>query len=205
MKNIYGYIRVSTKEQNTDRQIVALSEYEKENGIKFKTIFTDKASGKDFDRPQYQGLKNILKSGDVVVIKELDRLGRNYDEIKIELAEMGANKIKVVILDLPQFNVDDPTLSSLLNNLVIELLSYIAQKEREKIRMRVNEGVANARAKGVKFGRPVRTLPKDFDKYYKKWKAKEITGIEFAKMMKVSKSTIYRYIEEWEKNIIHKA
>ena len=92
MKNIYGYIRVSTKEQNTDRQHVALAEYEKENHIKFKTIFQDKASGKDFDRPQYQGLKNIIKSGDTVVIKELDRLGRNYDEIKIELSEFNSRR-----------------------------------------------------------------------------------------------------------------
>lgn len=99
--------------------------------------------------------------------------------------------------------MEDPTLSSLLNNLVIELLSYIAQKEREKIRMWVKEGVANAQANGVKFGRPARTLPKDFEKYYRKWKAEEITGKEFASIMKVGKSTIYRYIADWEKNVRH--
>lgn len=198
MKNIYGYIRVSTKEQNTDRQHIALGEYAKENNIKFKTIFQDKASGKDFDRPQYQGLKKIIQPGDILVIKELDRLGRNYDEIKLELAEFVSRKIKVIIMDLPQFNVDDPTLSSLLNNLVIELLSYLAQKEREKIQDRVREGISNAMAKGVRFGRPDRVLPKDFEKYYKKWKSKEITGVEFAKIMNVSRATIYRFIKEWE-------
>ena len=200
MKDIYGYIRVSTKEQNTDRQQTALMEYEKEAKIKFKTIFIDKASGKDFDRPQYRALKNIIKSGDVLVIKELDRLGRNYEEIKVELSEMSSRRIKVVIMDLPQFNVDDPTLSSLLNNLVIELLSYIAQKEREKIKQRVQEGVNNARERGVKFGRPGRVLPSDFEKYYRKWKAREITGREFAKIIGVSSATIYRYIGEWDKS-----
>lgn len=147
---------------------MALGEYEKEHNIKFKSIFQDKASGKDFDRPQSQGLKNIIKSGDTLVINELDRLGRNYDEIKIELWEFNSRRIKVVIMDLPQFNVDDPTLSSLLNNLVIELLSYLSQKEHKKIQDRVREGISNAMAKGVKFGRPERVLPKDFEKYYRK-------------------------------------
>ncbi len=198
MNNIYAYIRVSTKEQNTDRQHEAIKEYAKANSLKYKAIFEDKSSGKNFDRPQYQALKETVKTGDTIIIKELDRLGRNYEEIKQELAEYSLKKVKVIILDLPQLNVEDTTLSSLLNNLVIELLSYIAQKEREKIHSRVMEGLQNAKEKGVRLGRPERTLPKDFEKYYKKWKAGEITAVEFSKLLNISRATLYRYIKEYE-------
>lgn len=119
-------------------------------------------------------------------------------EIKIELSEFYNRKVKVVIMDLLQFNVDYPTLSSLLNNLFIELLSYLAQKELEKIRDRVREGISNAKAKGVKFGRPERELTKEFEKYYRKWIAKEITVVEFAKILNVSRATIYRFIRMYE-------
>lgn len=196
---VYGYVRVSTKEQNIDRQLEALKEYAKQQGLKYNTIFEDKATGKNFDRPQYQAMKVILKAGDVLVIKELDRLGRNYEEIKKELAELQLKGVKVRILDLPMFNTDDETLSSLLNNLVVELLSYIAQKEREKIQARVKEGLQQAKIKGIKLGRPERKLPKDFEKYYKKWNNKEITAVEFAKLLGISRATLYRYIQFYEK------
>lgn len=195
---VYGYIRVSTKEQNTARQHEALKQYSKENKINYDAIFEDKVSGKSFDRPQYQAMKEVLRTGDTLIIKELDRLGRNYEEIKQELAEFNLKKVKVRILDLPVLNVEDETLSNLLNNLVVELLSYIAQKEREKIVSRVNEGLANAKANGVKLGRPERSLPKDFEKYYRRWSNKEINGVEFAKMLEVSRATLYRYIKEYE-------
>ncbi|HOJ09271.1 MAG TPA: recombinase family protein [Clostridiales bacterium] len=196
--SIYGYIRISTNKQKTDRQWEALKSYEKENKIQFDAIFEDKQSGKDFNRSQYKALKNSIKKGDVLVVKELDRFGRNYEEIKQELAYFQSMGIKVIILDLPVLNVEDETLSSLLNNLIIELLSYIAQKEREKIQDRVKEGLQVARNKGVKLGRPERKLPDNFEKYYKRWKADEITAVEFAKLIGVSRATIYNYINEYE-------
>lgn len=195
---IYGYIRVSTKEQNTERQYESLNEYALQNKIKYTAVFKDKASGKNFNRQQYQALKEIVRPGDIIIIKELDRLGRNYDEIKQELADFSLKGVKTRILDLPQLNVEDPTLGNLLNNLVIELLSYIAQKEREKIVSRVREGLINAKEKGIKLGRPARILPKDFVRYYKRWKAGEVTAVEFGKLLGVSRSTLYRYIREYE-------
>ncbi|NSW92006.1 MAG: recombinase family protein [Firmicutes bacterium] len=128
----------------------------------------------------------------------MDRFGRNYEGIKQELAYFQSLGVKVIILDLPILNVEDETLSALLNNLMIELLSYIAQKELEKIQSRVKEGLQAARNKGVRLGRPERKLPENFERYYKRWKANEITGVEFAKLMGVCRATIYNYIKEYE-------
>lgn len=192
---VYAYIRVSTNDQKTDRQRQALNEYFEENNLNICAVFEDKASGKDFERRQYQALKQIVNSGDTIIIKELDRLGRNYEEIKRELSYFQGANVKVRILDLPVLDVNDDTLSTLLNNLMIELLSYIAQKEREKIQSRVKEGLNNAKSKGIKLGRPERKLPKDFEKYYKKWEASEITAVEFSKLMGISRATLYRYID----------
>lgn len=195
---IYAYIRVSTKEQCTDRQHEALKEYAKANKLKFKTIFEDKSSGKDFERPQYQSLKEIVKAGDTIVIKELDRLGRNFMDTPKELQYFFERNIKVVILDTPLISTGDDKLDYTINNMLIGFLSYIADKEREKIQCRVKEGLVNAKAKGIKLGRPERTLPKEFEKYYKKWKAGDITAVEFSKLLGVSRATLYRYIKEFE-------
>ncbi len=151
---IYAYIRVSTKEQNTDRQLVALKEYAKTNKLKFKTIFEDKSSGKDFDRVQYQNLKETVKAGDTIIIKELDRLGRNFMDTPKELQYFIEKNIKVIILDTPLIATGDDKLDYTINNMLIGFLSYIADKEREKIQSRVKEGLVNAKAKGVKLGRP---------------------------------------------------
>lgn len=194
----YAYIRVSTREQNTDRQHIAMNEYEKANGITL-VRFEDKQSGKDFNREHYQALKAIVKAGDTIVIKELDRLGRNYEEIKKELAYFQSIGVNVRILDLPVLDVKDTTLSTMLTNLMLELLSYVAQKELEKNHIRSQEGIANAKAKGVKFGRPAAILPKEFEKYYNKYKSDEITGVEFSKLLSVSRTTLYRYIDMYEK------
>ena len=198
---IYGYIRVSSKEQNEDRQRYALEEYAKTQGVKYDGIFMDKVSGKSFERNQYQALKKVVNNGDTIVVKELDRLGRNYKEIKEELAQFKSRGVKVKILDLPGFDVEDEALEELLNSLMIELLGYIAQKEREKIHQRQSEGIKQAKERGVKFGRPKRELPKNFDKYYKMFVDDEITGNEFARLMGASRRTIYRYMDEYEKNI----
>jgi len=192
-------IRISTSNQTLDKQWEAFKSYEKENSVKFDAIFEDKQSGKDFNRTQYKALKATINKGDTLIVKELDRFGRNYEEIKQELAYFQSRGIKVRILDLPVLNVEDETLSALLNNLIIDLLSYIAQKEREKIQERVKEGLQAAKNKGIKLGRPERQLPANFEKYYKKWKADEITGVEFAKLLGVSRATVYNYIKEYEK------
>lgn len=199
----YGYVRVSTKEQSTDRQHIALAEYAKDNNIKL-TIYEDKKSGKDFDRDQYQKMKSTAQKGDTLVVKELDRFGRNYEDIKTELAHFHTIGVKVRILDLPLLDVKDETLSKLLTNLMIELLSYIAQKEREKIRSRVIEGVNNAKLNGTKsgnpIGRPPPVLSKDFEKYYLRHKAGEITKSEFAKLLGVGRMTMYRHIKVYEES-----
>lgn len=201
MSRIYAYVRTSKISQNSDRQHQALNEYAANNDIKFSGVFEDKQSGKDFDRVQYQTLKEAVRPGDIIVVKELDRFGRNYEEIKKELSFYQSQGVKVRILDLPTLNVNDEALSALLNNLMVELLSYIAQKEREKIQLRVKEGLVSAKVKGIKLGRPGRTLPKDFEKYYKRWTAGEINGIEFSKLLRVSRATLYRYIEQYKKEL----
>ena len=198
MNNIYAYIRVSTKEQNTDRQHEALKEYAKINDLKYKAVFEDKSSGKDFNRQQYQVLKETVKPGDTIIIKELDRLGRNFMDTPKELQYFVERKVKVIILDTPLINTGDEKLDYTINNMLIGFLSYIADKEREKIQGRVIEGLKIAKEKGVKLGRPGRILPKDFERYYTKWKEGEVTGVEFAKLLGVSRATLYRNIKEYE-------
>ena len=198
MNSIYAYIRVSTKDQNTDRQHEALKEYAKANNLKYKAIFEDKSSGKDFDRTQYKALKEIVKAGDTIIIKELDRLGRNFMDTPKELQHFLERKIKVIILDTPLINTGEEKLDYTINNMLISFLSYIADKEREKIQGRVKEGLVNAKAKGVKLGRPERKTPKDFEKYYTKWEAGEITGVEFAKLLNMSRATLYRHIKDYK-------
>lgn len=195
---VYGYIRVSTEGQNTDRQREALKEYATANSIKYAAVFEDKSSGKNFDRPQYQTLKESVKSGDTIIIKELDRLGRNFMDTPKELQYFFERGVKVIILDTPLIATGDEKLDYTINNMLIGFLSYIADKEREKIQGRVKEGLKNAKEKGVKIGRPERTLPGNFDKYYKKWRAGDITGIEFSKLLNVSRSTLYRHIKEYK-------
>ena len=152
--NMYGYARVSSKDQNLDRQLDALVEF----GVETNMVFSDKPSGKDFDRPEYRRLVETLADGDVVVIKSIDRLGRNYEEI---LAEWRAitkeRKAAIVVLDMPLLDTRekrDGLTSVLISNIVLQLLSYVAQVERENIKQRQAEGIAAARARGVRFGRP---------------------------------------------------
>ena len=195
---IYGYIRVSTKEQNLDRQREALEEYAKNRGLEYNAIFEDKTTGKNFNRPQYNTLLSILKSGDMVVIKELDRLGRNFMETPKELQHLFEKKINVEILDTPLMHTGDEKLDYTINNMLIGFLSYIADKERDKIELRVREGLQVAKDKGIKLGRPEAKLPQNFKKYYDRWKSNDITAIEFSKLLSVSRATLYRYINKYE-------
>ena len=200
----YGYIRVSSLEQNLERQREALARYAKDNNMDYDVIFEDKATGKNFDRKQYQALKRTVTNGDTIVIKELDRLGRNYMEIKEELSYFKNKGVKVEIIDMPVFNIEDETLSELLNNLMIELLGYITQKEVESIRRRTQEGIERAKAQGKHIGRPKITLndlTKDFYKWYPEWQKGKITAVDFAKLVGVSRTTIYRYIDMYEKKL----
>ena len=208
---IYGYLRVSTKEQNLDRQYQGIKEYCTSNNIKFKdvVIFEDKQSGKDMERPQYKALKEAIKKGDTLIIKELDRLGRNKEQIKQELDYYRALGVKIKILNIPTTLIDLPEgqewVFEMINNILIEVLGAIAEEERNKIRQRQAEGIQEALKKGVKFGREKRsvdTLPKDFEKIYRRLKSKSskgtLTNEEGAKLLGITRMTLYRYIKLYE-------
>lgn len=175
MKNIYGYARVSTKEQREDRQVEALKKY----GIDESNIFVDKISGKDFNRPEYKFLKELMKrtSNNVLVIKSIDRLGRNYREILHEWQELTHElNIDIVVLDMPLLDTTKfkDLLGTFISDLVLQVLSFVAAQERLNIRQRQKEGIAVAKAKGTKFGRPrVKVDRNEFEKQYAIWKAGE--------------------------------
>lgn len=196
MARHYAYIRVSTNSQKTDRQFDSLKEYSKLNKIKYDYIFEDKVSGKDFDRPQFQLLKEKAKQGDTIIIKELDRLGRNYQEIKNELDYFYNQGIKVIILDIPILNIEDEKLAAVINDIILNLLSYFAEKEIIKTKQRIKEGMKAAKDRGINVGRPFAEIPKVFFKYYDKWLAKEIKTVEFARLVGKSRNQIYVYVRK---------
>lgn len=201
MKHIFSYIRVSTKEQHTDRQEQAINDYCKANNIKVAETFIDKASGKDFNRESYLNMKLKAREGDLIIIKELDRLGRNMDMIKAEWQELNKAGIDIIVLDNPILNTNNKTdlEKTLISNIVFELLSYMAEKERLKTKQRQREGIEalKQRNNGNGIGRPKAEIPKDFIRKYEKFKAKgygDITASEFAKMIGIGRSTLYKYI-----------
>ncbi|MFT4106673.1 MAG: recombinase family protein [Lacrimispora sp.] len=168
MKNFYGYMRVSSLDQNIERQKKELLHW----GIIEKNLFYDKLSGKDFNRPQYQKLKRKLKEGDVLVVKSIDRLGRNYDDIQEEWREIVKNrKADIVILDMPILDTrtNKDLVGTLISDIVLQLLSYVAQSERENIRQRQAEGIAIAKAQGKHLGRFPSPIPEEFYPVYEKW------------------------------------
>ena len=177
---IYGYVRVSTREQNEDRQLIAL----REAGVEEKNIFMDKQSGKDFNRPQYKKLLRKLKKDDLLTIKSIDRLGRNYEEILQHWRMLTKEKgIDIVVLDMPLLDTrrGKDLMGTFLSDIVLQVLSFVAENERTNIRQRQAEGIAAAKARGVKFGRPSKPLPEGFDEAYQQWKHGEITGSAAAK------------------------
>ena len=168
MKNFYGYMRVSSLDQNIERQKKELLHW----GIIEKNLYHDKLSGKDFNRPQYQKLKRKLKEGDVLVVKSIDRLGRNYDDIQEEWREIVKNKkADIVILDMPILDTrtNKDLVGTLISDIVLQLLSYVAQSERENIRQRQAEGIAIAKAQGKHLGRFPSPIPEEFYPVYEKW------------------------------------
>ena len=187
----YGYIRVSTKEQNEDRQVIALTEA----GVDKKRLVIDKVSGKNFERPGYQRLVKKLKPGDVLFIKSIDRLGRNYKEILEQWRYLTKEKgIAIVVLDMPLLDTrqKQDLIGELISDIVLQLLSYVAQTEREFIKQRQAEGIAAAKAKGVKFGRPEKELPPEFEEVFPRWISGEISGNRAAKLCNMPLSS-YMY------------
>ena len=196
MENVlYGYVRVSTREQNEARQIIAMHQF----GIDDKHIFLDKQSGKDFNRPQYQKLIRKLKKGDTLVIKSIDRLGRNYDEIIEQWRLITKEKqAEIVVLDMPLLDTRQgrDLTGTLIADIVLQLLSYVAQTEREFIRRRQAEGIAAAKAKGVKFGAKPKAKPPGFDAYCEQWRRGEISARAAAMALHVSHPTFLKWAKK---------
>ena len=190
---IYGYVRVSTKEQHTDRQMDALSAYH----ISEKNIFVDRQSGKDFERPAYRRMMRKLKKGDILVIKSIDRLGRNYDEILLQWRKITKEKeVDIRVIDMPLLNTqeDENGITRVfIADLVLQILAYVAQTEREFIRERQREGIASARARGVRFGRPERKIPDNFQEICEQWEKVEISGREAARRLDVDLKTFKKW------------
>ncbi len=201
MSNIYAYIRVSTKEQNEDRQLIALQEL----NIPKKNIYIEKQSGKDFDRPIYQKLIRKLKKDDLLYIKSIDRLGRNYKEIIEQWRIITKEKqVDIVVLDMPLLDTrrDKDLIGTLISDIVLQLLSYVAETEREFIRSRQAEGIAAAKAKGVKFGRPSMNLPDNFYDVRIRWRKREFNVDTAAKQCGMKRSTFAAKALKYEKSIM---
>lgn len=197
-RKFYGYMRCSSREQNEDRQLIAL----KEMGVPEKQIYMDKQSGKDFNRPQYKRLLRKLDNNSVLFVKSIDRLGRNYADLneqwRIITKEKGAD---IVVIDMPILDTrrDKNLLGTFISDIVLVLLSYIAENERINIRQRQAEGIAAAKARGVKFGRPAIPLPNNFYEVHKQWRNKELTLEQAAKACSLSVSTFYDKARKFEK------
>lgn len=196
----YYYARVSSKEQNLDRQIAAF----KALGAQEREIITDKESGKNLERTGYQALKNaILRPGDTLVVKSLDRLSRNKRDIKNELQYFKDNRIRLKIIELPTTMMDLPEgqewVFEMVNNILIEVLGTIAEQKRETTHQRQAEGIAAAKAKGVKLGRPALTVPANWDEVYSAWKAGEITAKEAMERTGTKRTSFYKLAGMMEK------
>ena len=203
MGKIYGYARVSSQEQNLDRQIIALRKYVPENNI-----LVDKASGKDTDRPSYQALKGALglREGDTLYVTSLDRLSRNKADIKRELEWFKERKIRLMILDLPTSMIEVPEgqewILDMITNILVEVLSSIAEQERITIRRRQREGIEAARAKGKHLGRPKIMIPKEFPDVYNDWKHGNYTAKFAMEQLGLKRSSFYRIVKKYEADMI---
>ena len=190
MGNIYGYVRVSSKDQNEDRQVISMREMQ----IPEENIFIDKQSGKDFNRPQYKRLLRRIKKDDLVYIKSIDRLGRNYAEILEQWKVITKDKgVDLYVIDMPILDTrrEKNLLGTFISDLVLSLLSYVAENERSNIRQRQAEGIAAAKARGVHFGRHPNPLPENFYEVYQLWKMKKIPVSEAAKRCGMPQTTFF--------------
>ena len=194
MGNVYGYVRVSSTDQHEDRQLIAMTE----RGILENCIYIDKQSGKDFKRPQYKARMKKLRSGDQLCITSIDRLGRNYEEIQEQWRILTREKkVDLLVFDMPRLDTrrDKDLIGTLIADIVLQVLSFVAQKERENIRQRQAEGIAAAKARGVRFGRGPSALPDNFEAVLQLWKNKNLTDIEAARLCGIARST-FRYRAE---------
>ena len=192
----YAYVRVSSMEQNEDRQLLEMRKL----GIKDKNIFIDKQSGKDFDRPMYQKLKKKLRPDDVLYVLSIDRLGRNYEEIREQWRILTRErKVDICVLDMPLLDTrrEKDLLGTFVADLVLQILSFTSENERNAIRERQRQGIEAAKAKGVRFGRPKKEVPEEFGELVKKWETGEITEEMIVKQCGISKSTFYRRLREY--------
>lgn len=197
MEKVYGYARVSTREQNLDRQIAALRQYIADE----RDIITDKESGKDFDRTGYQYLRErLIRPGDTLIVKSLDRLGRNKEQVMEELRHFRADGVRVKILDLPTTMIDLPDgqdwIVEMVNNILIEVLASIAEQERLTIRQRQAEGIAEAKKQGRLLGRKKTELPTEWELVTGLWKSGSITAVQAMDRLGLKKSTFYRMVRE---------
>ena len=196
MSKVYGYVRVSSVDQNEDRQMIEMRRV----GVPEGNIFTDKQSGKNFDRPNYKRLVRRLKEGDLLYILSIDRLGRNYEEIQNQWRILTKEKgVDIVVIDMPLLDTRQgkDLMGTFIADLVLQILSFVAQSEREKIRERQKQGIAAAKARGVRFGRPEKELPEEFPRLVKEWENKQLSLPELLKLCGFSEATFYRRLREW--------
>ena len=191
MPQVYGYVRVSSRDQNEDRQLIVMQEKE----VPEKNIYIDKVSGKDFNRPSYLAMLEVLQEGDLLYLKSIDRLGRNYAEILEQWRVLTkVKKVDICVIDMPLLDTRQgkDLMGTFLSDLVLQILSFVAENERKMIKQRQAEGIAAAKARGVKFGRPEIPLPENFPDVYGRWEKGEINGVEAAEELRIPVST-FRY------------
>ena len=196
MSNIYGYVRVSSTDQNEDRQMIAMEQA----GVPKGNIFIDKQSGKDFNRLNYRRLVKKLREGDLLYILSIDRLGRNYEEIQNQWRLITKDKnVDVVVIDMPLLDTrrDKNLLGTFISDMVLQLLSFVAQNERENIKIRQAQGIAAAKKRGVKFGRPIKEIPPNFGQLIEKWSRNELSTKEITAQYNMSESIFYRRLREY--------
>ena len=195
MQQVYGYIRVSTRDQNEERQVIAMREF----GAPEENMVIDKQSGKNFARPGYRRLVKKLKPTDTLVIKSIDRLGRNYDEILEQWRLLTKEKrVEIVVLDMPLLDTRQgrDLMGTLIADIVLQLLSYVAQTEREFIRQRQAEGIAAAKARGVQFGRKPKKRPEEYERLREEWRAGWISARAAARQLGVAHRTFMKWVEQ---------
>ncbi len=193
---VYGYVRVSSADQNEDRQMIAMGE----QGIPSARIFVDKVSGKNFERPAYRALTRRLRSGDLLYIKSIDRLGRNYEEIQNQWRILTKERgVDIAVLDMPILDTRNgkDLMGTFLADIVLQILSFVAQNERENIRKRQAEGIAAAKARGVRFGRPVKKPPENFPTLVRQWERGKLTLKELLSLTSLKEATFYNRLREY--------
>ena len=194
---VWAYARVSSNDQNVDRQIDSLLPL-----VTTKShLIIEKQSGKDFERPKWKALKDIMNEHDTLIIKSLDRLGRNYLQIKEEWKEITDKGIYIKVLDNPLLDTsvyaDNNLMAQFTSNIILEVLSFVAENERKNIHQRQKEGIASAKLRGVKFGRPAIQYPKEWEHYYFLWKNNKITAVQFMKAVDLKKTSFYKLVKEY--------